>query len=383
MLCTRTIRGLSTSLMLLIVLSTSRSEAMGDPWPLVNAADRAVWGTLIHTSTGPNSRLLVVRPNDNVADGGVPPIRLVDTIVGLPEGTDVMMGQRGLFLAKTAVPADAGFPALEGTVMVGGFIPGRPSDLVCTAIDRLIAGDLAATPFSEEDALALLGSEWGPAPFIALGWWNMRGTIGDDAKSALDATLATDDSTWLQSTLEVYLRHEWVLPTGGLATMVVDGRDPVLVDLAIIAIESQGGAAARADLLLAWPSATGPARVRLLGAYARLHLEESLPCWQEALAADDPLVWSTAIRELGRTRIPGCIEAYRPILKSKDAWVLTLAVDGLAAARNASAAALLREFRAELKDDDPLALKTDRALRQPGRVRKLGLRGPSFRSDER
>ena len=250
MLGTWMIRGLSTSLMLLIVLFGSRSEAMGDPWPLVNTADRAVWGTLIHVSNGPTSRLLVVRPNDS-AGSETPPIRLVDPIVGLPEGTDVMTGQRGLFLVKNSVPEDADFPAMDGTVMVGGFIPGRPSDPVCAAIDKLIAGDTAEIPFSEEDARALLGSEWGPALFIALGWWNDRGELGDEAKVALDATLDTDDATWLRRVLEVYLLHGWSMPSAGLADVVVEGLDPVLVDLAIHAIQKHGGSSARADLLVA------------------------------------------------------------------------------------------------------------------------------------
>ena len=83
-----TIRGLSIPLALLAVLLPSRSEAHGDPWPLVNAAENAAWGTLIHRSTSPTCELLVVAPGLS-APVSIPPVRLANPVVGLPEGTEV------------------------------------------------------------------------------------------------------------------------------------------------------------------------------------------------------------------------------------------------------------------------------------------------------
>jgi len=362
-----TIRGLSIPLALLAVLLPSRSEAHGDPWPLVNAAENAAWGTLIHRSTSPTCELLVVAPGLS-APVSIPPVRLANPVVGLPEGTEVLPGQRGLFLWIAATPTRCDLAALDGTVLVGGFLPGNPPVEEREAVLRAIGGG-AEGVFTEVDARRLLESSWSPARAIALGWIRDREVLGAELRSALDASLATEDEGWLRGALETYLQRGWSLPPRGLPELVTRGEDPVLVDLALHAIERQGDLATRAELLLAWRGAPIAEKQRLLAAYARLRLEESVPWWQEALASEDSRLWETALAEMGRGTIPGAIDAYRAVLRSADPALLRPALEGLARARTAEAATLLREFRATRDPEDPLARQAERHLTEPARHR--------------
>ena len=364
-----TFRGLSISFMILIGVTSNRLRAMDDPWPLVNAADRAVWGTLLHSSSGTHSRLLVIQP----LEPGVAPIRVLDPILGLPEGTEVFPRQRGLFLISDAVPENAEFLALEGTILVGGFLAGSPTPEVRSALERLTASPEWITseevePFTDADARTLLSSEWSTAREIALGWWAFQGESSPASRTALDASLATDDPRWLQKALAVYLHKGWTVPDGGLAELIAKESDPVLCLLATEVLRQQSSPQAEAALILAWSDADRYGRQRLLHAYADLGLEESLPWWESALGSDDPLLWKTAVTELARSKVPGAVAAYAPILESKDLEVLRLAIEGLALARTAEAAQLLENFRERTADDHPLAPRVERALSQPGRV---------------
>jgi len=357
-----------------IGLLSGRSEASDDPWPLVNAADFAVWGTLIHTSTGPSSRLIVVDGEDPPPPAAaIPPVRLVDHVVDLPDGTTVPPGGTGLYLATTADGRDPGFAEVAGTILTGGFIPGWPDSATRERVRRIAAPSEDA-PFSEEDALALLASDWAPAKSLAIGWWRERAEAPSPAaRTALAGAVRVEDRTACRLAIELHLARGWEVPTAGLVGRYLATEDPGLAHIALLAIAAGSAAEPRAELLLAWPSADREARARLLVAYADLAIEESLPWWQEAFASDDAELTTIAIRELGRARIPGAGDVYPALLASEDPRVVSLALQGLSRTGTPAATALLREFRAARPDDDPLGLEADRLLRQP---RRYGARPP-------
>lgn len=365
---TSTIRGLSILCAVLSIgLPGGRSEASDDPWPLVNVADLAAWGTFIHSSTGSTSRLLVILPEDE-ATAEPSPIRLADHVVGLPEGTEITLGARGLYLATIHDPRGSEFSTIEGTILVGGFLAGWPEDRVRTRIRALVSPTPDASPFSEADALVLLESEWLPARLIAIGWWRERGgEPSATAKAALDASLSGDEPRWLRPALELYLIRGWAIPTAGLVDRFITTDDPVLADLALRGIAAHGRATDRADLLLAWHGAETSERVRLLEAYATLQIAEARPWWEEALTSDYPELTTVAVRDLGRAGVPGAARAYQVLLEARDPQMVSLALEGLARTRTPQAAAMLRAFRDSRSEEDPLAEKAERLLTRPHR----------------
>jgi len=161
----------SIASLLFLGLSPQRGDAMDEPWPLVNAADRAVWGTLIQVSKGPTTRLLIVgSAEDSGGETRRAPVRLIDRVVGL-HGVNVMPGQRGLFLVSQRDDRDPGFAQVEGTVLIGGFLAGWPTAETRALLTNLIESSDKELSLTEEEVIGLLNSSWLPARTIALDWW--------------------------------------------------------------------------------------------------------------------------------------------------------------------------------------------------------------------
>lgn len=352
--------------LLVLGLLGVRAEAASDPWPLVNAADRAVWGTLIHHSSGISSRLLVVRTEDAP---DAPPVRIVDTVGDLPDGTPVARGARGLFLVTTRDLGPSEFAATEGTILVGGFLPGIADAATRARVERLIAPATADAPFDETDARALLEGDWAPGRRLAIGWWRDREDEPSHiAKAALHSAIERGkDVAELRALIELHLLRGWPVPTDRMTDLLLANDDPVLADLAVRGLASDGDGGDRSALLLAWRGADRAARVRLLRAYAALGIEEALPWWREAIVSDDPELTTVALREVARAGVPGSIRALSRVLQVEDPRLVALALEGLARSGSPEAGAAIRSFIGSREEDDPLVAKAERLLRHPRR----------------
>ncbi len=344
---------------------------MDRPWPLVNAADRAVWGTLIQVSKGPTTRLLVVRSaEDSGGENRRAPVRLIDRVVGL-HGVNVIPGQRGLFLVSQGDDRDPGFAQVEGTVLIGGFLSGWPDEETRALITKLTESSDREISLTEEEVRELLDSTWSPARALALDWWtNHPERLSPLGKEALDRSLSSDDPHWLRRALQAYLLHSWSLPMEGVPQLLVESSDPVLVDLLIRALETHGEPKARAELLLAWRKANPESKCRLLQAYSRLGIEEAAPWWEEALRSPEEALRNQAIRDFGISGAADPLLVYQALLSADDRSVVSLALQGLVRMKSPAAIGLLRSFRDTTPETDPLRSKVERLLRLPHRYGK-------------
>ena len=344
---------------------------MDEPWPLVNAADRAVWGTLIQVSKGPTTRLLIVgSAEDSGGETRRAPVRLIDRVVGL-HGVNVMPGQRGLFLVSQRDDRDPGFAQVEGTVLIGGFLAGWPTAETRALLTNLIESSDKELSLTEEEVIGLLNSSWLPARTIALDWWKRYPErLSALAKEALDRSFGSDDPHWLRRVFEAYLLHGWPLPMRGVPQLIVESSDPVLVDLLIHALKTQGDQEARAELLLAWRAANSESKRRLLQAYAGLRIAEAGPWWEEALGSDEITLRNQAIRDFGVSGVANPLLTYQALLSANDRNVVALTLQGLVQMKSPAAIELLRTFGEATPETDPLRSKVDRLLRFPHRYGK-------------